>query len=297
VLVLGLDVGGTASRALVTTVDGTRAGFGQSGAGNPVMVELPQAVSAVAEALRLALSDLDPARVGCAVLGIAGTGALNDPAVSAAFMRAFTDLGLTCPVHPVGDVMVAFAAGTDEPAGSVLISGTGAVAARIEQGAMTRVADGLGWLLGDLGSAFWLGRSAAIATARALANGTRSGLIEAVIEAVGSDDRDGFVIAIHDADPRELARLAPLVTSAALAGDSAALSIVDQAASHLTGTLLAVHGGGPVVLAGSVLRHSGPVRDAVTHRLGERLPGTPVMLSGPGEAGAARLAARWLVCA
>ena len=39
-LVLGLDVGGTASRALVTTLDGTRVGFGRAGAGNPVTVPL-----------------------------------------------------------------------------------------------------------------------------------------------------------------------------------------------------------------------------------------------------------------
>lgn len=294
-LVLGLDVGGTSSRAVVTTVDGQRRGFGQGGGANPVMVPVGEAVAQVTKAVIEAVSNVEVQNIRCAVMGIAGTSRFTSTEVSTAFANAFMGLGITCPVHPVGDVNVAFAAGTDEPTGSVLIAGTGAVAARISDGAMTNVSDGLGWLLGDLGSGFWLGRSAAIATARAIARGTRSRLIELVIEAVGHDDRDGFVVALHEAPPRELASLAPLVTQAALEGDAAALSIVEQAASHLTDTVLEVHTDGPVVLAGSVLKHSAPVREAVRHRLGERLPSTPLVLAGDGEAGAARLATRWLV--
>jgi N-acetylglucosamine kinase-like BadF-type ATPase len=293
--VLGLDVGGTSSRALVTTTDGTRLGFGQAGAANPVMVPVEEAVANVTLAVKAALSEVDPRDIRCAVMGIAGTSRFASHEVSTAFANAFTDLGITCPLHPVGDVMVAFAAGSSEPVGTVLISGTGAVAAQIANGAMTKVADGFGWLLGDLGSGFWLGRSAAIATARALVRGTHSTLTQLVIGAVGYDDRDEFVSVLHARPPRDLAHLAPLVTQAALAGDATALSIVEQAASHLTDTAAEVHGPGPIVLAGSVLRHSAPVRDAVRHRLSERFPRTQIEMAGEGEAGAARLAARWLV--
>ncbi|HCT75812.1 MAG TPA: ATPase, partial [Micromonosporaceae bacterium] len=34
-LVLGIDVGGTATRALVTTLEGTRVGFGRGGGAHP----------------------------------------------------------------------------------------------------------------------------------------------------------------------------------------------------------------------------------------------------------------------
>ena len=113
-LVLGLDVGGTSSRALITTLDGARVGFGRAGAGNPVSVPLADAVASVAAAVRAALSGLDPAAVRSAVMGIAGTGRFTDPVVAAAYGQAFAGLGVTVPVRPVGDVVVAYAAGTAE---------------------------------------------------------------------------------------------------------------------------------------------------------------------------------------
>ncbi|GIF96409.1 N-acetylglucosamine kinase [Catellatospora citrea] len=300
-LVLGLDVGGTSSRALITTLDGARAGFGRAGAGNPVSVPLADAVASVADAVRAALSGLDPSEVRAAVMGIAGTGRFADPVVAAAFGQAFAGLGLTVPVRPVGDVLVAYAAGTAEPSGSVLISGTGAIAARIESGEMTGTADGIGWLLGDLGSGFWLGREAAALTARELYTRVPQGrltrsvattVLGTIPAAASRQAADDLIGALHAEPPRHLSRLAPLVTDAAAHGDPQALALVDRAAAHLTDCLAEVHTDGPVVLAGSVLTTSAPVRDALIRLLADRLPGTAIAVAGPGEAGAARLAAR-----
>ncbi|WP_186315510.1 N-acetylglucosamine kinase [Catellatospora sichuanensis] len=300
-LVLGLDVGGTSSRALITTLDGARVGSGRAGAGNPVSVPLADAVTSVADAVRAALSGLDPRDVRAAVMGIAGTGRFTDPVVAAAFGQAFAGLGLTVPVEPVGDVLVAYAAGTAEPCGSVLISGTGAIAARIDDGEMVGTADGIGWLLGDLGSGFWLGREAAALTARELytrvpeghlARSVATTVLGTVPDAASRQAADDLIGALHDQPPRHLSRLAPLVSEAAEHGDPQALAIVDRAAAHLADCLDEVHIDGPVVLAGSVLTTSAPVRTAVTRLLDHRFPGTPITVAGPGEAGAARLAAR-----
>ncbi|MEV4413052.1 BadF/BadG/BcrA/BcrD ATPase family protein [Catellatospora sp. NPDC049609] len=299
-LVLGLDVGGTSSRALITTRDGTRLGSGRAGAGNPVSVPLADAVTSVAAAVRAALSGLDPAAVRSAVMGIAGTGRFADPMVAAAFGRAFAELGLTVPVRPVGDVEVAYAAGTAEPRGTVLISGTGAIAARIEHGVMTTTADGIGWLLGDLGSGFWLGREAAALTARELYTRVPDGhltravataVLGAVPAAASRQAADDLIGALHAQEPRHLSRLAPLVTEAAEAGDPAAAALVERAAAHLVDAVAEVHRDGPVVLAGSVLLGSRPVREAVIRLLAGRLPAVAAPTAGPGEVGAARLAA------
>src|SRR4051794_889639 len=59
---------------------------------------------------------------------------------------------------------IAFASATPAPSGTVLIAGTGTVATRITDGVITATAGGLGWLLGDEGSGFWLGRAAVRAT-------------------------------------------------------------------------------------------------------------------------------------
>ena len=290
-LVLGVDVGGTASRALVTTADGTRVGYGRAGAGNPVSVPPEVARANVSDAIATALSNVDRDLVEAAVVGAAGA------AGSDIFEKLLPSLGIDCLLRVVGDVVVAFAAGTTAPRGTVLIAGTGAAAARVDGFTQVRVADGLGWLLGDLGSGFWLGRRAASLTARALSLGTKGKLIESVAEAVGETDPDSFVVAVHARPPRELAALAPLVTEAALAGDEIALSIVEDAACHLVATTGQVRSPGdaePIVLAGSVLAHSGPIRSRVDKRLAELWPEAEVTFAASGEIGAARLALRCL---
>ena len=286
-LVLGIDVGGTASRALVTTLDGTRVGFGRAGAANPVSVPVPRAAAQLRAASDQALSGVDRACIGAVVIGMAGSSRLADPLVAAAF-----DLGLPVKPHFVGDVVVAFAAGSVSLEGTVLISGTGAVAAHIENGAQAQVADGLGWLLGDLGSGFWLGREAATLTARALYARRATLLTSRVAEAIGQTDPDAFVIAVQAGPPHELSRLAPLVAQAALAGDPDALALADAAAAHLAESASQVYQGGPIVLSGSVLRQFALVRESVSRRLSAAFPSATIELAGPGEAGAARLALR-----
>jgi N-acetylglucosamine kinase-like BadF-type ATPase len=284
VLVLGIDIGGTSTRALVTTVAGERVAFGSAGAGNPVTVPAPVADASLRAALAGALSHVDPRRIGAVVAGAAGA---SHPAP---VEKALRDAGITCSVSVVGDAVTAFAAGTDETAGTVLIAGTGAVAARVEGGDLVRTADGLGWLLGDLGSAFWIGREAAVVTAdQRYDDAPESSLTRAVATALGvsAQDGDAVVTAVYRRAPRDLAALAPLVTAAA--PDPRARAILEGAASHLHATLSRVLGDGPLVLAGGVLRHSAPVREALLRRLG---PHVRVSLAGPGEVGAARLAAQ-----
>ena len=289
-LVLGVDIGGTSTRALVTTLAGERVGFGCAGAGNPVTVAEAEATASLRAALSLALSDVDPTEIRAVVAGAAGA-SHSEP-----IERAVRNAGIGCEVRVVGDAVIAFAAGTDEPAGTVLIAGTGAVAARVEGGTLVRTADGLGWLLGDLGSAFWIGREAAVATADGRYDGEPQNALTRAVEAalapgaatgVSTVDGDAVVAAVYRRAPRELAALAPLVTAAAEAGDPRARRILDEAAAHLYATVSRVLGEGPLVLAGGVLGHCTPVRDALIRRLG---PGIPIRSAGPAEVGAARLA-------
>lgn len=281
-LVLGLDIGGSSSRALVTTVDGQRVGYGRAGGGNPVTVPLETASANVSAALSQALSNVDPTAIRAAVVGAAG---------SAGFETLKPILAsLPCPVRIVGDVVVAFAAGSEQPGGTVLISGTGAVAARIDGLEVVQVADGLGPLLGDLGSGFWIGRAAAAHAARQLQAGEPDDLTQLITEEA---DSDAFVISVHGQPVGALSRLAPLVSQAAEAGDRVALSIVDDAASLLVSTLAQIRpptDASPIVLSGSVLL-SETVRARVTARLATRWPGASISAAGAGEVGAARLAA------
>lgn len=167
--VLGLDVGGTHSRAVLATLAGDAVGTGRAAGGNPTAQGLRAAAEHIASALDAALGGTAPDGVAACVVGLAGVSTLiSDASAARAFERLWRDLGLTCPVRVVSDVTVAFAAGTPAPDGTLALSGTGAVAARMRDRMPVRFRDGYGWLLGDDGSGFWIGRQAVRATLAAV---------------------------------------------------------------------------------------------------------------------------------
>ncbi|SNS66900.1 BadF/BadG/BcrA/BcrD ATPase family protein [Streptosporangium subroseum] len=182
--VLGLDVGGTSSRAVLLDASGRRVGYGRAAGGNPAAHGTEVAAANIGRALEPALRGIDPAQVAGAVIGMAGAGALE----RTVFDLMWASAGLRPAPRLTGDLGIAFAAGTAEPCGTVLIAGTGAIAARIEDGEPTVIADGLGWLLGDEGSGFWLGREAARVAARALSRGEADGCLVRLVAGALRDD-------------------------------------------------------------------------------------------------------------
>jgi glucosamine kinase len=319
-LVLGLDMGGTATRAVLADLSGTRYGTGRAGPGNPIAHGVHPAAqslrTAVQQALTTGLTEaagdpdpaagrrtVDPARVRLGLAGMAGGSVWADPAVRAVFERAWHDAGLRCPLDVVGDPDVAFAGATPAPDGTALIAGTGAAAGRIHDHRLARFTGGHGWLLGDEGGGFWLGREAIRALLSTLDTGTPPGLLTnltlAKLDLTSSTTTPEMVIeVVNKVAPVRLARFAPLVSRAAEEGDPVALRLVVRAADHLCELITRVHlkegqpaGGGPVVLAGSVVGPGTPIEAAVRRRLAELDIG-PVLAAGDGAAGAAWLAIR-----
>ncbi|HEX2314897.1 MAG TPA: BadF/BadG/BcrA/BcrD ATPase family protein, partial [Thermomonospora sp.] len=163
---IGVDAGGTKTRVAVLTLGGALAGSGTGPGANPNSGG--DTAGALTTALRAALGDLDRSLVLNGVFGIAGAGSAGRPAAVAAARRAWHTMGLHGSPAVVTDIAVAFAAGTSAPEGIVVFSGTGAGAAVINDGRIVQRADGYGWLVGDEGSAVWLGREAVRATLAAI---------------------------------------------------------------------------------------------------------------------------------
>ncbi|MEV0197921.1 BadF/BadG/BcrA/BcrD ATPase family protein [Nonomuraea sp. NPDC050691] len=173
-----------------------------------------------------------------------------------------------------------------------MLAGTGAAAARFSDRAVAAVADGLGWLLGDEGGGFWIGRAGVRAAVHALDRGLPYGpLVELVSAHFGVTGeprrRADRIVRLAQADRMLVAAASPLVTEAAAAGDGPATEIADEAARRLAATAGRVLGDGPIVLAGGVLAADGPVRTAVTTLLG----GHEVVTARDGAGGASWLAA------
>lgn len=309
-LVVGVDSGGTTTRALVTTLGGERLGEAWAGGANPNTHGPEQAGEQLTEAISGALDQAGPSArdaVAATVVGLAGYSGLREDSVRTRLDRALSKAGLTPTGQDfTGDDAVAFAAGTPERDGTVLIAGTGAIATRIENRRRTRSADGMGWLIGDEGSAFWIGHQAARETARQLGlGGELSPLARTVAKQVIPGQRPSgpdrwpeeharnFARTLTASPPISLAELAPLVTDAYALDDPSAVVIVNAAAGHLAQSVHQVRVPGehlPVVLSGGVLTRSAPVRGALTHKL-TLGTGSPVILAGCTAGGAAWLAA------
>ncbi len=193
---------------------------------------------------------------------------------------------MTGPVTVVGDVVTAFAAGSPATSGAVLIAGTGAIAAAVHAGAVVRTADGLGWLLGDEGSGRWLGLQAV----RVAVRNWSAPLAGQIAARAGVTSADEMVYWAQALPWEEIGALAPLVCSAARAGDAHASAIVAEAVTHLVQTLDDLGAEGPVVLGGGLLACDTPVRDGVLATL--RARGRHPRTSHDPAAGAAWLAAR-----
>lgn len=308
-VIIGADIGGTSSRVGVADLTGRFLAVETGGPANPNAVGPDPASSEIRRvtgtALTAAAAELGgtPAVAGV-VIGLAGISGIADPE---GFARASLDplLPDRPPIGVVTDLAVAYASGSPEPDGCVLIAGTGAMAGIVRSGVLDERRDGWGWLLGDDGSGFWLGREAVRATLADLEAGRDLGpLGAAILDRVRTQIEPGpaggygaaeLIRSGYARPPRELSEYATLVAELADA-DPVAARIADRAAEVLAATLGRLEPGPelPVVLAGSVLQpgragRPTPVGSRLRALLAERHR-NPLHEAGPGVVGAAWLA-------
>lgn len=296
--VMGIDLGGTSTRSLLVDTTGRPLGRGQAGGANlrSAVGGVAAAARAVAEAASQAVESADGRRPEMIVVGASGAGAARHDEVAAAMSEALAPI---CPrIRVENDLAIAFRSVSTSPDGYLLLSGTGAVAARFAGGAVAARADGLGWILGDVGSGLWIGWQGLRAAAAHLdGRGPSTVLSERLVralevEAVTGDPAQDLVRRVDDLVPARMAALAPLVLDAARADavslDEVSAGICREAASGLVTSLRAVteEGPGAVVLAGGVLAHDTIVRELVT----AELDGWTVLTASDPVLGAVRIA-------
>jgi glucosamine kinase len=293
-LAVGLDAGGTSSRAVLIDETGALLGTGASGPANPVGGDREIALSNMALAFQRALGGIDPSEVGSVCVGTAGALSLTEEVreLSADLKRRFAT---QCEVRVVSDAVIAFAAGSSASDGTVVVSGTGAVAFAIRDRTPALRSDGYGWLFGDAGSGFWLGREAVRAALRHIdGNGPGGRLVEAIIAAISPDKRrSGALVAKCMADPPvRLSRFSALVCEAADGGDPVAESIVARAVGHLAESVsYVVDRELPIVMAGSLLTRPTPIAALLQERFRLVYPKAGISKATDPAIGAAWMAA------
>ena len=300
---LAIDVGGSTSRAYLVDLDGRCLGQGRSKGGNPASNNPEFGATSMIEAVEAAAKDAgERLEIGLAQIALAG------PQIHVALPRletAFKSVGLSGPIIFAGDLLAMFASVTPSKDGYCIVAGTGSGAVRIRDAEIDRAADAVGWLLGDLGSGYWLGHQAAKAVAaeldgRAGATALTPALLGTLdIVATGNrilgrpEELRRFVDAIYGMRPIELARFAPLVF--AHRDDPVAAALIAQAEAFLVAdftTVLDPRTHGPIALGGGVAPHLTGLPKAISEVLREAGHTPDIRPVTDGSVGAIVLALR-----
>ena len=206
-LVLGVDGGGSKTRAVVADGAGEVLGEGLAGPSNPLRVGVDEAAGAIRDAVDRACAEagVRRAEIVAAEVGLAGVKRAD---IRERMRAAVAELGFKT-VEVVTDADIALYGATEGKPGLVIIAGTGSVCCGINARGRRACAGGWGPVVGDEGSGSWIARRALQAVARATdGRGRRSSLVEAAC--------DYFNVAA--ADDLSTAVYAPNVTNSRIAG-------------------------------------------------------------------------------
>ena len=251
----------------VLGVDGGQSGIRVRLAGTDTVVETAgvsrgegDLAAHVADAVAEAVTAGGLAPIDRVVLGL--TTAPSDPVEGRRLCALVARAAGATEVWLADDAVTAHAGSLSGATGVSVIAGTGVACLALPANGAARIIGGHGYLLGDEGGAFWLGRRGIAAVLQAAeGRGPATALTEAATVVFGR--LDDLHVRLHDADrPVHLAAsFAPAVLAAAERGDPVASAIVDDGVAELL----------EVILAGAahIEEHDGPGRVAVG--LGGRL--------------------------
>src|SRR5436305_3930230 len=180
-LVLGVDGGGTKTRAVVVGRGRRVLGEGEAGPSNPLRVGVNEAAHAVREAVERACAAAGVRRIEvvAAEVGLAGVKRAD---IRERMRAALSELGIKS-IEVVTDADIALYGATEGKPGLVIIAGTGSICCGVNARGRHACAGGWGPVAGDEGSGSWIARRALQAVARASdGRGRKTSLVEAACE-------------------------------------------------------------------------------------------------------------------
>jgi glucosamine kinase len=228
-LLLGVDGGGTQSRARLSTYSGRLLGEALGGPAN-LRLGIEASFSSILDAVRQCVESAgmpqqDISRI-VACLALAGASEPGQLAAAKKFSHPFRTAVVTTDAHAA---CVGAHRGKD---GGVIIAGTGAVAWAILRGQTYRIG-GWGLPISDEGSGAWIGSEA---LRRVLwAYDGRAAWTGLLRELFAEFDNDPHAIVgwMATASPRDFGAFAPRIVEHALNHDVVAIELMQMAAAHI----------------------------------------------------------------
>ncbi len=265
---LGIDGGGTRTKAKVFDQTGQCLGVAESGPAN-IASSLVQAKQAIVEVVCKAIKNAninhcvrtDELHVAA---GLAGANVASAHKGLEAWEQPFASFRFA------SDLQTAIIGAHAGQKGALLIVGTGSCAASWHHNKLKQFG-GHGLTLGDKGSGAWLGKQAVSHSLECLDGIIPQTLLaERICQYLQLDTTQALVEEFHNAAPSRFGELAPLVMQLAKEHEHAAIQIVKEGAEYLSGIArqALAHGNGKLALSGGVAKIITPylaadVQDAI----------------------------------
>jgi len=280
--VMGIDAGGTKTVCLLADERGHVVAESQGGGANLQSAGELEVEKVLHRVMEDAIGDRD-IRPEAICLGIAGVDREDDADAVRGIMRR---IGFKTRTVVVNDALIALVAGAGDQPGVVVVAGTGSIAYGRDPSGRAARAGGWGYLLGDEGGGFWIGRSALMAVVRQFdGRGPATALTELVLREMQLANPTELVHAVYVRGLHRyaIASIAPVVQHGMDAGDAVATDIVTRAAVELSAsaesviTRLGMRGDVfPTILAGGVFRGVPSLVGLMAARIAEVAPRSDV---------------------
>ena len=279
----GIDGGGTSTRMRIEDEAGNMLHTASSVSSNIYAVGPDSAASCLENLISSGIKSAKAENAeiyGC--IGSAGFGRKRECSMIGEKLKASFP---SAHISLVTDGEILLAGALDMAPGIALIAGTGSLAiARDGNGNMHR-AGGMGWRLGDEGSAWWIASEAIRRTLRSLeGRDISTGMLLPLLKHYKLSDPAEFITLVNSAETEKgyIASGARIVTDMAIRGDRLARDILGKGADELvllvsSLTPFFAERKIPLVLYGGVLEHDEYIRAL----LSERLSILPVEITKP----------------
>ena len=168
-------------------------------------------------------------KVDSVFMGI--TGVVHDGSINREIDKVFKSSSKV-----VSDIELAYRANFADGDGILLYAGTGSVAYAIDEKGAIHQIGGWGYLLGDEGAGYWIGKEAiriALFNIESKKHIEESSLAGRILNEINAHDWNSVKAFVYSQDRSAIAALSKIVDLAAQSGDSDALNILSKAAGHL----------------------------------------------------------------
>lgn len=271
---LGIDAGATATKwALFNGADIVATGKCAAMDGH---IYRPESKARVHEVLTEISASVGGVEINGVFAGI--TGAASEDSATDPLGQIFHDHFPGAKVRIVHDIELAYYANFEVGEGILLYAGTGSIAMYIDGEAGPVRAGGWGYLLGDEGAAFWIGRESIRWVLAGLDTGEEvelGSLSDVIMQQMNATNWDGIKAFVYSNERSEIAKLAATVGRLADEGDADAQGIIFEASQHLIALIhqldMQIENAPRIVVAGGVCQPGSFMAKALNNFFSERI--------------------------